>query len=220
MTSSKSTSQAGTHAVETAMRPTHPMISNQPERFGALSAAFLFVEEKRLHDLIAKARNIGIWVALVLSIPIIFRLCQVDHVEGMLMDVTKIIFSYVLFGSIGALGAIFVYRHKIMQLLFELEEVAMLSKEMAHFYMPYARDELKGLNKKLNKHKEEPTVPSGFELAKEFWPVLSLFLKKEQNLLRWGMAGAKAVQTMIQFINGQNNGHGGTSTDTSGDRRE
>ncbi len=196
---------ASAEPIETAMKPAYPLVSNQPERYGALSEAFLFIEEQRLCGLIAKLKRIAIVVAVLLMIPIVWRLCQFDHMQNAFLDVIKIIFCYVLVGSSGLMIGVFLYRQKILQLLAELQDLAEFGEDFARFYMPYAREELRAINAKLTRHKQDPSMPTSFELAKEFWPVLLLLVKKEQNLLRWGMAGVKALKSLSEFINSKQN---------------
>lgn len=190
-------------AVETALRPAYPLVSNQPDRYGLLSEAFLFIEERRLYNLIARLKRIAIIIAIPLSVPIIWRLSQIDHLEGGFLDVAKILFIYILIGTSLLLLGVFIYRQKILQLLFELEELAEFGEDFARFYMPYAREELRALNAKLTRHKQDPTIPTSLELVKEFWPVIFMFFKKEQNLLRWGLAGVKALKSLSEFLEGK-----------------
>lgn len=208
MQSDKSIPEAERQVVETSLHPAHPLISNQPERFGALSEAFLFVEEKRLYELFARAKWYAILSAVLLAIPIVIhvaiRVSSHEPLNGIAMDVLKIIFSYLMIGSIGALVGIFVYRRKIMEILNQLEDLAYFGDDMARFYMPYLRSELREFNERMNRHKQDPTIPTSLEIVRDLWPVVSMLLKRDPNILNWGKVGFKVYKTVSAFFKGQN----------------
>lgn len=197
-----------TTVVETHSKPSYPLISNQPDRFGALSEAFLFVEEKRLYELMDKAKFWSIVAGGIAALPIIihlyFRFASGAPFAGTVMDIAKMVVCEVLFLSLLALGALFYFRHKIMQLLGQLEDLAYFGDDMARFYMPYARSELKEFNDKIRKHREQPDMPSSIEIMKDVWPVISLLLKRDANILHWGKVGMKAYKALSSFFKGQN----------------
>jgi hypothetical protein len=193
--------------VETSVQPAFPRISNQPDRYGALSEAFLFFEEKRLYEVGGKLKGYIGLALFVLAIPIVANTAyhiMTNRLEGTVMDIAKIILIYVLTGGLGALIGLWIYRHKIMELLAQLEDLAYFGDDMARFYMPYARSELKDLNERLNKHKQDPTIPSTFEVARDVWPVISMILKRDPNIIKWGTVGLKVYKTLSAFFKGNN----------------
>ncbi len=194
--------------VETRPKPAYPLISNQPDRFGALSEAFLFVEEKRIYEIIGKVKFYSLIAAVVLAIPIAIhlylRFAANAPLPGTVMDVAKILILYVLIGSVGALTGFFIYRHKIMELLAQLEDLAYFGDDMARFYMPYVRSEMKDFNERIRKLKDEPAVPNSMEIMKDLWPVVSLLLKRDADILKWGKVGMKAYKVLSSFFKGHN----------------
>jgi len=197
------------NVVETSIKPSFPLISNQPERYGALSEAFLFVEEKRIFDLLNEGKKYAFFAGVLLMIPIAgfvaARIMTGEPLAGTLMGVAKIIFSYFLLGGTGALAGIWYFRHKIMEILAQLEDLAYFGDDMARFYMPYARSELKDLNERLRKHQEDPTMPSTVEIARDLWPVVQMILKRDPNVIKWASVGLKVYKTVSAFFKGQNN---------------
>ncbi|MBX9667451.1 MAG: hypothetical protein K2X93_07520 [Candidatus Obscuribacterales bacterium] len=190
--------------IETSIKPAYPLISNQPERFGALSEAFLYIEEKRYEEVINKIKGISIFVGILLLIPIIgrvtWRVMNNTVFPGTVVDIVKILLVYAVVAIIGALIAYWKYRDKIMEILLQLEDLAWFGDDLARFYMPYVRGELKDFNERLTKAKQDPDLPTGMDLAKELWPVVSLIIKRDPNLLKWGQVGLKAFKTLSVFF--------------------
>jgi hypothetical protein len=192
--------------VETSLKPAYPLISNQPDRFGALSEAFLFVEEKRLYELLGKLKMYSVIAIILLALPIVghvaMRFASNEPMAGTVLDVVKILLVYVLVGSVAALSGFFLYRHKIMELLAQLEDLAYFGDDMARFYMPYVRSEMKDFNEKIRKHKEAPELPSSLDIMRDVWPVVSLLLKRDTDLIKWGKVGLKAYKALSVFFKG------------------
>lgn len=194
--------------LETSVKPAVPRISNQPDRYGALSEAFLFVEEKRLDELFAKLKGYAIMGVIVLMLPIAgriaYRVMNNYPLTGTVMDVAKIIFIYVLTALLGILIGVWIYRHKIMEILAQLEDLAYFGDDMARFYMPYARSELKDLNERINSYKNDPIVPSSVEIARDLWPIISMVMKRDPNMIKWAKVGLKVYKTLSAFFKDQN----------------
>ncbi len=190
--------------IETSIKPAYPLISNQPERFGALSEAFLYIEEKRYEEVINKIKGISILVGILLLIPIIgrvtWRVMNNTVFPGTVVDIVKILLVYAVVAIIGTLIAYWKYRDKIMEILLQLEDLAWFGDDLARFYMPYVRGELKDFNERLTKAKQDPDLPTGMDLAKDLWPVVSLIIKRDPNLLKWGQVGLKAFKTLSVFF--------------------
>lgn len=196
--------QKNEKVIETSIKPAYPLISNQPERFGALSEAFLYIEEKRYEEVMAKIKGISLVVGIILLIPIAgriaWRVMNNSFFPGTMVDIIKILVVYVALAIIGALIACWKYRDKIMEILLQLEDLAWFGDDLARFYMPYVRGELKEFNERLTKAKQEPDLPTGVDLAKELWPVISLIIKRDPNILKWGKVGLKAFKTLSVFF--------------------
>ncbi|MDZ4836259.1 MAG: hypothetical protein SGJ27_20970 [Candidatus Melainabacteria bacterium] len=192
--------------VEARLKPTFPLISNQPERFGALSEAFLFVEEKRLYDLIGKVKIYSVVAGILLAIPIAlhvgYRIYTNAPFAGTILDVAKILVVYFLIGSCLVLTGFSLYRHKIMELLAQLEDLAYFGDDMARFYMPYMRTELKDFNEKIRKHNSTPGMPSSMEIFRDLWPVINLLLKRDPDIIKWGRVGMKAYKSISALFKG------------------
>lgn len=200
--------------VEARPKPAYPLISNQPDRFGALSEAFLFVEEKRIYELFGKVKFYSVVAAVLLAIPIAIhlyvRFAAGAPLTGTVLDVAKILIVYVLIGSVLALVGFYMYRHKIMELLAQLEDLAYFGDDMARFYMPYVRSELKEFNDKIRKAKDAPDEPNPVEIMKDLWPVVSMLLKRDADILKWGKVGMRAYKTLSTFFKGHD--HSSEST--------
>ncbi len=200
--------------VEARPKPAYPLISNQPDRFGALSEAFLFVEEKRIYELFGKLKFYSVVAAVLLAIPIAIhlyvRFAAGAPLTGTALDIAKILIVYVLIGSVLALIGFFMYRHKIMELLAQLEDLAYFGDDMARFYMPYVRSELKEFNDKIRKAKDAPDEPNPVEIMKDLWPVVSMLLKRDADILKWGKVGMRAYKTLSTFFKGHD--HSSEST--------
>lgn len=194
--------------VETSVKPAFPRISNQADRYGALAEAFLFVEEKRIYEVFAQIKGYIAMFVIVLLIPIGARVAYrvINHYPfaGTLVDVVKILFIYVLLGGLGILIGVWIYRHKIMELLAQLEDLAYFGDDMARFYMPYARSELKDLNQRINAHKHDPTIPSTVEVVRDLWPFINMILKRDPNIIKWGTVGLRVYKTLSAFFKGPN----------------
>ncbi len=192
--------------VETTVKPAYPRISNQMDRYGALSEAFLFVEEKRIYEIFAKLKGYIALFVIALLIPIVARVAYriFNHYPfaGTVVDVLKILFIYVLVGGLGILLGVWIYRHKIMEILAQLEDLAYFGDDMARFYMPYARSELKDLNQRINSHKNDPMIPSTVEVVRDLWPFISMILKRDPNIIKWGTVGLKVYKTLSAFFKG------------------
>jgi hypothetical protein len=201
--------------VETSLKPAYPLISNQPDRFGALSEAFLFVEEKRLFEYLGKLKFYSIIAVILLALPIIghvaTRLNSHDPTAGIVLDVAKILLVYVLIGSVAALSGFFLYRHKIMELLAQLEDLAYFGDDMARFYMPYLRSEMKDFNEKIRKYEQGPATPSSIDIMKDVWPVVSMLLKHDTDIIKWGKVGMKAYKALSVFFKGHPNSQSETT---------
>ncbi len=190
--------------IETSIKPAYPLISNQPERFGALSEAFLYIEEKRYEEVLNRIKGMSILVGILLLIPIAgrvaWRVINNTVFPGTIVDIVKILVVYVAIAIIAALIACWKYREKIMEILLQLEDLAWFGDDLARFYMPYVRGELKEFNERLTKARQDPELPTGVDLAKELWPIVSLILKRDPNILKWGKVGLKAFKTLSVFF--------------------
>ncbi len=193
-------------------------VTDNPEKFGALAEAFAFVEERRIYDLIASARGLAIKVAIVLSLPIIaYSAYYVSPIGpgilsgGLVLGIVKIVTIYAFSALIVALLVIWRYGKSIIYYLEMAEEYAQLGRDITALYMPVYREQLKELNEKLVRHGQEPVGPNGVDLAKELMPFVTLFLKKEKSILKWGLTGLKLYKTISKFFKGN---------DSSGKKRE
>jgi hypothetical protein len=75
--------------------------------------------------------------------------------------------------------------------------------------MPYMQAELKELNVKLSRHKQAPDIPGSVEMARELWPVISLLLRRDPNILKWGRVGLRVYKVVSAYF------HRGSGEDSS-----
>ena len=146
-----------------------------------------------------------ILVAL-LSLPVLWRIYYefFQHKTHKLwLDVLKILFVYTFVSTIGGMIILRVYLNKIMSTLYQMEEAAFKGRDLARFYLPQARDELRHVRDRIASHNKEADAPSAADIAKTVMPVIGMLLKNEQNLLRWGMSGMKVYKTVSAFLKGK-----------------
>lgn len=201
------------HAVETidlpithveATREHDPAITANPERFGALALMFSYIEDRRIYDDLRRLRRLIITLSLV---PIgviawrIFLAVQANSINDLALDILKIVFFFVLLTGIVFIAGIHLFKKDIESILMQLEQEAVFGRDMARFYMPMAREELKELNKKIMAYKEETeTTPSQAEIIKNFMPLISFAFKKETSVIRWAIAGLRAYKTLSSIF--------------------
>ena len=194
-----------------ASRPV--VVSEHPEKFGPLAQLFLFIEERKLYEYRDQLVMISCVFAGILSIPIILYTVNYLYINGittgdwqriisggLLVDIVKILMIYALIGVIGALVLVFKFRSELMLELQQAEEYAYLGRDMTKMYMPIYREQLRELNAKIGAATRDSTIPTGLELAKDLVPLVSLLLKKEPNMLKWGLSGLKVYRTLSSFL--------------------
>ena len=192
------------------LTPATNKVTDSPDKFGVLAEAFTFLEERRIYDIIANIRGKLIVLVTFLSLPILaYAGYYVSPLGpgilsgGLLMGVLKILTFYTLVALILVLAAIGVYGKSIIHYLELAEEYAQLGRDMTALYMPVYREQLKELNEKLLKQKYQADIPTAADLAKDLMPFVSLFLKKEKNIIKWGLTGLRVYKTVSKFFKGE-----------------
>jgi hypothetical protein len=178
-------------------------ITANPERFGALAMLFSYVEERKIYDDLRRVRRLLITLSLIPAAVIgwrIFIAVQAQSFADLPLDILKIIFFFILVTGCGAIVVLHLFRKDLEELLMQLEHEATLGRDMARFYLPMAREELKDLNSKIQSYKEEPQAPTQTEILKNIMPLISFVLKKETSLIRWGLAGLRAYKTLSSIF--------------------
>lgn len=201
------------HAVETidlplthveASREYDPAITANPERFGALAVLFSYVEDRKLYDDLRRIRRLIITLSLVPIAVIGWRIAlavQAQSINNLPLDILKIIFFFVLLIGIVAIVGVHLFKKDIEELLAQLEQEAVFGRDMARFYLPLAREELKDINKKIKAYGEEAeTTPSHTEILKNIMPLISFAFKKETSIIRWAIAGLRAYKTLSSIF--------------------
>lgn len=201
------------HAVETidlpithveAVREQDPAITANPERFGALAILFSYIEDRKIYDDLRRLRRLIITLSLVPMGIIgwrIFLAVQANSINDLALDILKIIFFFVLLIGIVIVVGVHLFKKDIESLLVQLEQEAVFGRDMARFYMPMAREELKELNKKIMSYKEEAeTTPTQAEILKNIMPLISFAFKKETSVIRWAIAGLRAYKTLSSIF--------------------
>ena len=89
-----------------------------------------------------------------------------------------------------------------MNLLIEVEEVALFGRDFALFNLPIYRQQLVDLKEKL-KGTDKEEVISGLDIVKDLAPIFKMFMAKDKSLLKWGMSGFKMFKKLKSFIEGK-----------------
>jgi|AGTN01.3.fsa_nt_gi hypothetical protein len=201
------------HAVEKIDLPlTHvegvreydPAITANPERFGALALLFSYVEDRKIYDDLRRLRRLIITLSLIPIGVIAWRIAlavQANSINHLGLDILKIIFFFVLLVGVVAIVGVHLFKKDIETLLMQLEQEAVFGRDMARFYLPMAREELKDINKKIQSYKEDAEkTPSQTEIIKNIMPLISFAFKKETSVIRWAIAGLRAYKTLSSIF--------------------
>ncbi len=179
------------------------LISDHPDKFGPLAQAFQSINSDKL---IKKGKSLFNYILaflLVLTIPIGYRiyieLSLPQAANGQVwIDSLKIIALYVCIASTIAMIAAGLYYFRIKYLLMQLESEAEVGRDMARVMFPYYRQELQELRHKIKGATQvSSTDAAGFAtIVQGLLPVAQMLLKKDANLINWGMQGFKLYKTV------------------------
>lgn len=183
------------------------LVSEHPEVFGPLTEVFQAVNRDKLIQKAKLALNCFIMFLILLAVPIGYRiyieLSAPQAANGLVwIDSIKIIALYICIASTLALLGLGMYYFRLKHLLLELEENAELGRDMARVMFPYYRQELQEIRHKI---KTATTInqdeAQGFAtIVKTLLPVAQMLLKKDANMIKWGMQGLNLYKSFSGFF--------------------
>jgi hypothetical protein len=172
------------------------LVSEHPELFGPLTQAFQAVNRDQLIQKAKFALNCFVTFLVLLAIPIGYRiyieLSAPQAANGLVwIDSIKIIALYICIASTLLLVGIGLYYFRLKHLLLEAEENAELGRDMARVMFPYYRQELQEIRHKIKKATaiNQEDAQGLATIVKSLLPVAQMLLKKDANMIKWGMQG-------------------------------
>lgn len=179
--------------------------------FGPLAQAFQSINRDKLIKKARFALNCLLVFLFVLAIPVGYRIYveyQASQTAGFLnsqvwIDSLKIVALYICVAVTITMLAVGMYYFRIKHLLLEMEENAELGRDMARVMFPYYRQELKDIRDKIKGATQPPsdgTMTDFATIVKSLLPVAQMVLKKDANLISWGMQGFKLYKTVTGFF--------------------
>ncbi len=128
---------------------------------------------------------------------------QLIHSAAWLI-IAKVLLVIFMLAS-GSIALLIVVRKKAwMESLKELEMLCDIGRDTAMIQCTVARSQLVEFQEKLKSKPERTEIEMITKLVKQSLPVLSLLMNKETNLLKWGFAGAKLVQSAFDYFSKKN----------------
>lgn len=183
------------------------LVSEHPEVFGPLTLAFQAVNRDKLIQKAKFALNCFITFLVLLAIPIAYRiyieLSAPQAANGLVwIDSIKIIALYICIASTLLLLGLGLYYFRLKHLLLEMEENAELGRDMARVMFPYYRQELQEIRHKIKKATSvNQEDAQGFAtIVKSLLPVAQMLLKKDANMIKWGMQGLNLYKSFSGFF--------------------
>lgn len=186
------------------------LVSEHPDLFGPLSQAFQSVNRDKLIKKSKFAMNCLLVFLFLLAIPVGYRIYveyQASQAAGFLnsqvwLDTLKIIALYICIAASLAMLGVGLYYFRIKHLLLEMEESAELGRDMARVMFPYYRQELQEIKMKIKSatQPQEGTMTDFATIVKSLLPVAQMILKKDANVISWGMQGYKLYKNLTGFF--------------------
>jgi hypothetical protein len=120
--------------------------------------------------------------------------------QGGLIQFAKALF--VLVAWVLSISALVIVNNErlIGALLFAVEDEATQTRDESVMLIRAGQASLRSLNAKLQGEEKPDPMLTAKELVKSIGPLALLFLRKERDMLRWGMAGVNVAAKGIRFI--------------------
>lgn len=85
-------------------------------------------------------------------------------------------------------------------MLMVLETECDIARDAAMMQATIARSQLSELQERMKRKEEKAEIEVVSNLIKQAMPVVTMFMNKETNLLKWGFAGAKLVRSAFEYF--------------------
>lgn len=120
--------------------------------------------------------------------------------SGFWVILAKVIMVIIMF-AFGTIGLIVVRNSRAWeQALLEAESECDFTRDMTMVQATAARSQLAEIRERLKKKPDKAEMEVISTLMKQAMPVISLLLKKETSLIKWGFAGAKLAKSAYEFF--------------------
>lgn len=155
-------------------------------------------EEKRRY-LIQMMTIALVLFGIILVIPIAFNVAQLNW-----KGAAKLIVFYFAFAVSIVSLAIFFFKKKIYTYLQAFELMGEALEEEARYQLGMAGAKIHELNARMFDKKEHGTAEVLPDFLKSLAPFAMLIIKKETNIMQWGMIGAKLAKNAMDLWKAKN----------------